>query len=99
MHSIKKVVRVVSVPQGYEGHEEGASVPQDDTCSVISDVADYPEDQSEVEYISEYELEDTGEENTETDTESETENETGDISYKSMESVLKIEDDFAEIKF
>ena len=97
MHSVKKVVRVVPVPQGYEGQEEGASVPQDDTCSIISDVADYPEDQSEVEYISDYELEETSEENT--DTETETEGDQENISYKSMESVLKIEDDFAEIKF
>ena len=97
MHSVKKIVRVVPVPQGYEGQEEGASVPQDDTCSIISDVADYPEDQSEVEYISDYELEERSEENT--DTETETEGETENISYKSMESVLKIEDDFAEIKF
>jgi len=95
MHSVKKIVRVIPVPQGYEGNEEGASIPHDDTCSIISDVADYPEDQSEVEYISDYELEDTSEENTDTEPEGETEN----ISYKSMESVLKIEDDFAEIKF
>lgn len=99
MHSVKKVVRLVPVPQGYEGQEEGASVPQDDTCSIISDVADYPEDQSEIEYISDYELEETSEENTDTETEGDSENDSGNISYKSMESVLKIEDDFAEIKF
>jgi hypothetical protein len=93
MHSVKKVVRVIPVPQGYEGQEEGASIPQDDTCSVISDAADYPEEQSDVEYISEYEMEESSEEST--DTETETEN----IVYKSMESVLKLEDDFAEINF
>ena len=93
MHSVKKIVRVIPVPQGYEGQEDGASVPQDDTCSIISDAADYPEEQSDVEYISEYEMEDSGEEST--DTETETEN----IVYKSMESVLQLEDDFAEINF
>jgi hypothetical protein len=93
MHSVKKVVRVIPVPQGYEGQEDGASVPQDDTCSIISDTADYPEEQSDVEYISEYEIEDSGEESTDTETE------TDNIVYKSMESVLKLEDDFAEINF
>ena len=99
MHSFKKTIRVIPVPRGYEGHEEGASVLQDDTCSVISDVADYPEDQSEVEYISDYELEESNKDSTGAETEIESENESENISYKSMESVLKFEDDFAEIIF
>lgn len=95
MHSVKKVIRVVPVPQGYDGPEEGASIPQDDACSVISDVADYPdEQQSDVEYISDYELEEpeiSSGETTDTETES--------PKYKAMDNVLTIEDDFAEIKF
>lgn len=95
MHSVKKVIRVVPVPQGYDGPEEGASIPQDDACSVISDAADYPEEQqSDVEYISDYELEESEVSSGDTtDVESES------PKYKAMDNILTEEYDFAEIKF
>jgi hypothetical protein len=95
MHSVKRVKRVIHIPHGYDGHEYGASVPQDDASSVISDNGDYPDgEQSEVEYISDYEMSDSDNSSTETETDTETEPQ-----YKALESVLAEEVDFAEINF
>ena len=95
MLSIKKIKRVITVPQGYQGPDEGASLNADDTGSVISDTADYPDEHSEIEYVSDYEIESKSV----SDTDGETDNENEVLEYKNLQNVLTEEDDFAEIKF
>jgi len=99
MHSIRKTHRIVNIPQGYEKPDDGAYISPDDTNSIISDTGDYPEEHSEVEYISEYELEDSNPTKCESETDNETDNESELVKYKNLESILTEEDDFAEIKF
>ena len=92
MHSVKRVVKTRFIPRGYIDDGEGASITQDDTGSVISDNADYPDDKSELEYYSEYEEEFD-------DSISEVSEQETTPDYKNLENILTEEDDFAEIKF